>query len=206
MSSGLESFFYSGKVRTEDQLRSLLKVYLINQMGPSDCVALGNTYRSAKEGNLLAIIKIDELISSMKLVSEVRDAAIRSGVQMLKCVASFREDSLLREYLQAVRNEKATGIYPVSIAVISAVFDIPCQKAALILIYSFTVSIIGAALRLGMLDHVAGQRIIDDFKPVMLMVIEENIDRPVTRMRQFAPDVDLNQIWHESSSNRMFIT
>jgi urease accessory protein len=206
MSNGLENFYRSGKVTTEDQLRALLKTYLINQIGPSDCVAFGNSYRYAKSGDILGIIEVDELISSMKLISEVRDATIRSGVQTLKCVASFKDDPVLTEYLKVVKDEKATGIYPVSIAVVSAAFDIPCQKAALIMIYSFTVSVIGAALRLGMLDHVSGQRIIDDFKPVMLAIIAENVYKPVTWMRQFAPYVDLNQIWHETSSNRMFIT
>lgn len=161
---------------------------------------------SAKGHDIEAIIKIDELLSSIKLVSEVRDAAIRSGVQMLKCIASFRESPLIREYLKLVRDEKATGIYPVSLAIASEDFDIPCKKAALILVYSCTVSIIGAALRLGMLNHLAGQRTIDDLKPVILTVIKENIDRPVIWMRQFAPEIDLNQIWHETSSNRMFIT
>ena len=142
----------------------------------------------------------------MKLVAEVRDASIRSGGQMLKCIHGFRDNSLINDYLKAIKTGSATGIYPVSLAVILVAFDVSREKAALILVYSFIVSVEGAALRLGMIDHVAGQKIIDELKPVMLKVIADNIDRPATWMRQFAPEIDLNQIWHETSNNRMFIT
>ncbi len=205
-SSGLENFFYAGKVKTKEKLRELLEVYLVNQIGPADCVALGNAYRAAKDGNLNSVLLIDEQISTMKLVAEVRDASIRSGVQMLKCVSEFRDDSLINEYLKAIKNGLATGIYPVSLAVVLAAFDVPRDKAALVLVYSFLVSIVGAALRLGMIDHVAGQTILDELKPIMLKVINDNIDRPAIWMRQFVPEIDLNQIWHETSNNRMFIT
>jgi urease accessory protein len=74
------------------------------------------------------------------------------------------------------------------------------------MVYSFCVSIVGAALRLGTLQHFDGQRIIHELKPSISEIVEKYIDRPVTSMWQFAPDIDLFQIAHERMSSKMFIT
>jgi urease accessory protein len=68
------------------------------------------------------------------------------------------------------------------------------------------VSIVGAALRLGMLQHYDGQKVIDELKPTVLTVIEENINRPIDGIWQFAPSMDILQISHERMNSKMFIT
>ena len=72
---------------------------------------------------------------------------------------------MLKEYQIAISNGKATGVYPVSFGVVTASLDIPKKKAGLIFLYGFTVSIVGAALRLGILQHFEGQKIIHDLGP-----------------------------------------
>ena len=74
------------------------------------------------------------------------------------------------------------------------------------MLYSFSVSIVGAALRLGMLQHFDGQKVIDQLKPPILKVIKENINRPLEGMWQFAPSIDIIQISHERMNSKMFIT
>ncbi|HEY1247453.1 MAG TPA: urease accessory protein, partial [Nitrososphaera sp.] len=74
------------------------------------------------------------------------------------------------------------------------------------MLYSFSVSIVGAALRLGMLQHYDGQKVIDELKPTVLTVIEENINRPIDGIWQFAPSMDILQISHERMNSKMFIT
>jgi urease accessory protein len=74
------------------------------------------------------------------------------------------------------------------------------------MLYGFSVSMVGAALRLGMLQHFDGQRIIHELKPSISETVEKNIDRPLTSMWQFAPDIDILQIAHERMSSKMFIT
>jgi urease accessory protein len=68
------------------------------------------------------------------------------------------------------------------------------------------VSIIGAALRLGILQHFEAQAIIHDLKPCILESLQKNIDRPLSGLWQFAPGVDILQIKHEQMSSKMFIT
>jgi urease accessory protein len=113
---------------------------------------------------------------------------------------------MLSQYEDSIRGGQAFGPYPVALAVAASVFLIPKKKAALMMLYSFSVSVVGAALRLGMLQHFDGQKVIDELKPTIANVIKANINRPVEGIWQFAPSMDIIQISHEGMNSKMFIT
>ncbi|MGC2575563.1 MAG: urease accessory UreF family protein [Candidatus Nitrosopolaris sp.] len=207
-SNGLEALFYSRrKIVEADDLRELIKVYLECQIGPADCSALGNAYEHTQRKDLQKLLEVDNTLFSMKLIEEVRSASIRSGTQILKCVISFiPNNDILNRYQEAIKQRRAAGVYPVALAVIGHAFGISKYMACLSMVYGFSVSMVGAALRLGILQHFDGQRIIHELKPSISQVVEKYIDRPVTGMWQFAPDIDLIQIAHEKMSSKMFIT
>ena len=207
-SSGLEALFYSNrKITDADGLRDLIKVYLEDQIGPADCSALGNSYEQIQRKDLQKLVEVDNLIFSMKLIEEVRNASTRSGTQVLRCVSSFITDnSILNGYQEAIKDKRASGVYPVALAISSNALGISKYKAGLMMLYGFSVSMVGAALRLGVLQHFDGQRIIHELKPSVSEIVEKNIDRPLPGMWQFAPDIDILQIAHERMSSKMFIT
>jgi urease accessory protein len=206
MSNGLEAIFYSGKKIKAEELRELVKTYLEYQIGPADCTALGNAYEHAARSNLAKLLEVDRAIFSMKLVQEIRDASVRSGTQLVRCIHSFSDNKILGQYEDAIRGGQAFGPYPVALAVSANAFLIPKEKAALVMLYSFSVSIVGAALRLGMLQHFDGQKVIDELKPTIVKVIKANINRPIEGIWQFAPSIDIIQISHERMNSKMFIT
>lgn len=207
MSNGLEAIFYGGdkKMKT-GQLRDLITTYIEYQIGPADCTALGNAYEQAAKSSLPKLLEVDRTIFSMKLVQEIRDASIRSGTQLVRCIRSFSDNEILKQYDDAIRGGRAYGSYPVALALGANALSIPKRKAALMMLYSFSVSIVGAALRLGMLQHFDGQKVIDELKPAMLKVVKENINRPLKGIWQFAPQIDIIQISHERMNSKMFIT
>lgn len=205
-SNGLEVLSQEKKLTSKD-ISQFITTYLNQVVGPSDCTALGNAYESCKKRDIASLIHTDESIYHMKLIEETRTASVRSGNQLLKCVISFSKNKkILRDYQNSISNGKATGIYPVSFGVVTASLDIPKKKAGLIFLYGFTVSIVGAALRLGILQHFEGQKVIQDLKAVILQSVLENIDKPISSMWQFAPGLDILQMKHENMSSKMFIT
>jgi urease accessory protein len=206
-SNGLEALFYSKKIKHANELRDLIKVYVEHQIGPTDCTALGNSYEYAKGSDLERLIEVDQTIFSMKLIKEIRETSTRSGTQLLRCLSYFITDNeLLNRYQEAIKNRQASGVYPVALAIASSTLNIPKRKAGLMMVYAFSVSIVGAALRLGMLQHFDGQRIIHELKPNILETVNNNIDRPLMSMWQFAPGIDIFQITHEGMGSKMFIT
>lgn len=208
MSNGLEALFYSKKkVKDANGLRDLIKVYIEYQIGPADCAALGSSYEYAQGSDLQKLLEVDEMLFSMKLIRETREATTRSGIQLLRCVSSFiMNHEILNKYHEAIKVKQASGVYAVALAVVSSALRIPKRKAGLMMLYAFSVSLVGAALRLGMIQHLEGQRIVHELKPSMLNTVNNNIDRPLTGMWQFVPDIDIIQITHERMGSKMFIT
>ena len=207
-SSGLESLFYSeNKIKTPDELKSLIAVYLEHQIGPADCTALGVSYDCIEKADIDELINVDQTIYSMKLIEEVRNASVRSGTQLLRCVNYFLPgNEIITKFQEAIKENKASGVYPVSLAVASKSLGISKYNSGIMMLYSFTVSIVGAALRLGMIQHFDGQKLIHDLKPSMLATVAKNINRPLSSMWQFTPGIDIIQIAHELMPSKMFIT
>lgn len=205
-SSGLEALSKIKKLTKKD-IFYYISTYIKQVVGPTDCTALGNAYESCMKKDLSTLLNVDESLYSMRLIEETRSASTRSGNQLLKCVSIFvKHKKMLKDYQNAIGNGNATGIYPVSFGVVSWSLGIPKNKAGLILLYGFTVSVVGAALRLGIIQHFDGQKIIHELKPVILKSVLDNIDRPISSMWQFAPGLDILQMKHEAMSSKMFIT
>ncbi len=65
---------------------------------------------------------------------------------------------------------------------------------------------VGAALRLGLIQHFEGQIIIHSIKPIISQTIKEYSSKSLIEMWQFAPQVDIIQMSHEKMDSKMFIT
>ena len=205
-SSGLEALSQTKKLKSKD-IFQFITMQLQQVMGPSDCTAMGHAYDSCKKKDIVSLLHADESLYYMKLIEETRIASTRSGNQLLKCVSTFAKNKrMLKEYQIAINKGKATGVYAVSFGVVTAILDIPKKKAGMMLLYGLAVSIVGAAMRLGILQHFEGQKIIHELGPVILHAVLENVDRPISSMWQFAPSLDILQMKHEGMSSKMFIT
>jgi len=205
-SSGLEALSQTKKLKSKD-IFQFITMQLQQVMGPSDCTAMGHAYDSCKKKDIVSLLHADESLYYMKLIEETRIASTRSGNQLLKCVSTFAKNKkMLKVYQIAINKGKATGVYAVSFGVVTSSLNIPKKKAGMMLLYGLAVSIVGAAMRLGILQHFEGQKIIHELGPVILHAVLENIDRPISSMWQFAPSLDILQMKHEAMSSKMFIT
>ncbi len=207
-SNGLELLFYDkNKKLTYDDIFNFIKAYLSQQIGPTDCSIIGNVYNCIQKNDCSKLLELDNLYYFMRLIEETRSASIRSGIQLLKCISSFTDNNeYVNFYLKNIKDGYARGVYPVSFALSCNAMNIKKERSGLMLLYGFTISVVGAALRLGILQHYDGQRIIHEMKPVILSNVIKNINRSYSSMWQFIPQLDIIQINHEQMDSKMFIT
>ena len=202
-SNGLEFLFSKNEIKGMEDIKKMIKVNIEQQIGPSDCVALEN----AEKGNFEKIIQADEMAFIMKPIKEIRKASTNSGIQLIKCVSEFVKDNdILNEYEKAVKRKKVHGIFPVAFAICCHALQIRKEKSITMLLYGFTVSVIGAALRLGLIQHLEGQRILHEVKPIIIQTLKENSNKSLSDMWQFAQQFDIIQMSHEKMDSKMFIT
>ncbi len=206
-SNGLEFLFSEKKIHGMTDVIDIIRINIIQQIGPSDCVALGNVFDSISKHDFDKIIEADNIVFATKSIKEIRYASVRSGVQLIKCVSEFvKDDEMLNQYKNNVIKNKAHGIFPVAFAISCNALKIKKEKSMMMLLYGFTVGIVGAALRLGLIDHFEGQKIIHNIKPIISQTIKEYSNKSLSEMWQFAPQVDIFQMSHEKMDSKMFIT
>lgn len=207
-SSGLELLFYNkNRKLTYGEISDFIRAYLIQQIGPTDCCTIGNVYDSIQKKNFESLLELDNTYYFMRLVNETRSASTRSGNQFLKCVSTFIHDNEYLDFFSKnIKEGNARGVYPVSYALGCSSLNIPKERSGLMLLYGFVVSVVGAALRLGIIQHFEGQMIIDELKPVMVSTLSKNIEQPAFEMWQFVPQLDIIQMHHEQMDSKMFIT
>ena len=206
-SNGLEFLFKEKKIQGMKDLIEMIRVSINQQIGPSDCVALANVIDSADKNELDKVMEADKIVFSTKPVKEIRNASVRSGVQLIKCVSEFVKDNkILNLYKDNITKNNAYGVFPVAFGVCCNALKINKEKSLAMMLYGFTVGIVGAALRLGIIQHFEGQKIIHDIKPIISQTIKEYSNKSLLEMWQFAPQVDIVQMSHEKMDSKMFIT
>ena len=206
-SNGLEFLFVEKKIQGVSDLVNLIRVNITQQIGPSDCVVLANAFECAKSGDFDKLIEIDDIAFATKSIKEIRDAQVRSGIQLIKCVSEFiTDDKILNHYKNKVAENKIHGIFPVAFAVCCNALKIKKEKSMMMMLYGFTVGIVGAALRLGLIQHFEGQKIIHNIKPAISQCIKEHSNKSILDIWQFAPQMDITQMSHEKLDSKMFIT
>jgi urease accessory protein len=206
MSNGLETIFDEKRASSEGDVYDFLEVTLEQQLGPADSVALSNAYDYAKIKDISGIIRCDDVLYSMKLIQESRAASCRAGSQMLKCITAISSDNFLKSYSEKISKSEAPGTHPVVAGVCSFVMGIKKEQARQMMMYGFCVSVTGAALRLGMIDHIQSQKLLHKIKPKIQQTLEKFADTKINDCWQFSPRYDLIQMTHENKFSKMFIT
>jgi urease accessory protein len=206
MSNGLETAYNEKRITTVDEIQEFVSTIITQQNGPADCVALLNAYDFANDGDVNGIIKCDNALHSMKLVKESRDASCRTGSQMIKCVMAFSDNQTLKQFFGMITENKSPATHAVVSGVCSYVLGVKRNSAAYMMIYGTCVSIVGAALRLGMIDHIQSQKILHNLKPIITQTVELYKSQTLHDMWQFSPEYDIIQMTHEQKFSKMFIT
>ena len=206
-SNGLEFLFKEKKIRSMEDIASIIKINIIQQIGPSDGVALANAFDSANKNDFGKVIDADTIVFATKSIKEIREASVRSGIQLIKCVSEFvNENEILNQYKENIIKNKVHGVFPVAFAICCNALKIKKEKSMMMMMYGFTVSIVGAALRLGLIQHFEGQKIIHSIKPIISQTVKEYSNKSLSEMWQFAPQTDIVQMSHEKMDSKMFIT
>lgn len=204
MSNGIESMHLAGDVATAGDLEGVLRSCLEHQTGPSDCSAAVQAHRHAARGDMPGILALDAKYVASKSVQEARDASARSGAQMIMCVTEILDDGAALGYAAEIRGGRASGAYPVSFGVCCRAMGVSEYGTALAMAYGFVAGSAGAALRLGIIQHVEAQHTIRSLKRDMEQAARTGCESET--LWQFCPQAEIMQMAHEEQDSKMFIT
>ncbi len=125
---------------------------------------------------------------------------------MIKCICTISSTGILEAYSEKISKNESPGTHPVVAGVCSFTLGVKKEQARQMMMYGFCVSITGAALRLGLIDHIQSQKILHKLKPKIHQILEKFKDTKINDCWQFSPGYDLVQMTHEKKFSKMFIT
>ena len=211
LSHGLESFAQSGALpspRTRS-LTNLLSDALRFGVAPSDGVALACAHRAVgPDGcvDLSAIARVDQRLSAVKLAREGREASMRTGRALLRTAVDALGMALLLDYTELVDAGGSPGNHAVVLGVMCAGFDVPRVDAVAGELYAFSAGWVAAAVRLGLIDHRAAQRMLRRMHTVIADAASAAVERDVTEISSCTPALDVMAMRHEEADVRVFAT
>lgn len=203
LSHGLEAFL-SLQPQSQKEIPRLLEDYLRGKVAPLDLVAYVHAHRAAETADLERVLDIDRQLTASLVPQELRQGCVRSGRAMLETVAPLVNFPLLDAFVRAVKTGRGDGNAPVCLGLLCVLWQVPLRAGGLVLLYTFALSFLSAALRLGCLGHREVQRVLLEVRPHFSALLEDALERDLDEMGSFAPLADIRAMQHSSLPVRLF--
>ncbi|MGW1405461.1 urease accessory protein UreF [Streptomyces sp. NPDC002403] len=203
LSHSLEGFAQAGAVDRES-LPLLLEDLLVHGVGPADATALALAHRATRAGDAAAVVRIDEHLFATKLGREMRQAATRTGRQLLDLAAEVFDRPEITEHFGRVVRRESPGTQAVAAGVIHAATGVPVRQAVASDLFAFCASFAGAALRLRLTDHRGAQTLLRAAAPVIEAAAEAALRRELADVGATVFASDIMSGRHERAEARLF--
>ncbi len=203
LSHGLEAFL-SLDPESGKEIPRLLKDYLRHKVAPLELVAYLHAYRAAETADLEHLQHIDRYLTASLLPQELRQGSARSGRALLETLRPLENDTLFQAFVTGVRTQQSEGNAPICLALVCHNWQVPQRAGGIVLLYTFMVSFLGAALRLGSIGHREVQRILLSLRPQLSSLLDMVWERDLEEMGAFAPLADIRAMQHAYLPVRLF--
>lgn len=203
-SNGLESAAFEGLVYNADSLEQYTRTAL-QQTIYSDAIAALIAFRAAAEKNYELVQEADRQVILCKMNTEARQMLTRMGKKMAEICTQITDSSMMRRWLEDIREQKVAGTYPISQAIYFQQNGSTEMDLFVAIEYGAINMILNAALRCVKVSHYETQAIL--YRLCAEAAADYDLVRELTfeDMKAFAPEMDIMASMHEKGKMRMFM-
>jgi urease accessory protein len=197
---GLEALRADGLVRTADEVALFVAAQMENRWATADRAVLAGAHAAGDD--LDAVTAIDHLQEAMTLPLELRVGSRRMGAALLGVHARLQTRNAAA-YHARVLADRTLGHIAVVQGLTWRGIGLALEVALAVSAHSFCVGLIGAALRLGLIGHIDGQRTLANLHGL----IGELLTSPIPSLDEiasFTPACDIAFMRHEIQHGRLF--
>lgn len=204
-SFGLETYVSNNKITNVYEVSELISGMLLNSLGTCDGVAVRHACRAAKLGECKKIYNIDQIISSMKLVKEIRDANMKMGKAMLRLAKSMFQNEVLNNYFEKV-NCDGYGYFPVVFGAVCGCLNIEDQLAVSAFLFSSVNNLITVGTKLVPLGQLESQQALVELYPLIVETAKKCMGIDLEDISSFSPALDIASMRHEELYTRLYMS
>lgn len=203
-SNGLESAVAQGIVTDGPSLREFV-LSAAHQGATCDGIAVLAAHRGATAGDFSAILAADHAVIERKLNEEARTMSTRMGKKLAELGGRLAGETLFNKWLAAIASGETPGTYPVGLGIAFAEMGSPEEDAFTVNQYGVAMTLLGAALRIVRVDHLATQEILFEVNQTAGREYAAVRDYGLDDMSNFAPMIDILAAVHVKAHVRMFM-
>lgn len=157
---------------------------------------------AGQPGELAALVALDLQCEAMTAAEGARHSSRRLGATQLRVHAELGLPAA-QAYLDAVRDGRAPGHVAIVQGLVWPACGIALADCEAMSAFGLCVAVVGAALRLGLLGHIEGQRLLSRMRGFIAQVLQQACP-PVDEAWSGAPALDIALMRHEGRAARLF--
>lgn len=197
---GLESLVADGIVRDAGGVYAFVQSQIRHRWATSDRPMLLEALAACD--NLDQILSLDGLVDAVSLSARMREGSSRCGTALLSVHARLGLD-VAESYRGLVREGRAFGHLVIVQGLVWGRLGVTPTLASAMSAHGFCQSIVSAAIRLGIMSHLDGQRSLERIRPIIAGIMES---ATVTsdRIHAYVPQSEIAAMRHEVQDSRLF--
>ena len=199
-SLGLETLHADGIVVDAAGLDAFLAGQVTERWATSERAFFAAAHRASPDWP--AVAEIDALQEAMTLPRELREGSRKGGAALLGVHARMGTPGAA-DYRARLRAGDAHGHLAVVQGVVLAGAGLDLARAEAVCLHGLCATILGAALRLGLIGHLDGQIILRELRPRMAALLAQPAPG-VCEARAYTPLADVAAARHEEAAVRLF--
>jgi urease accessory protein len=197
---GLETLVGEGAVKSAADVHRFLEGQITSRWATCDRLALVAAYRAADA--LDEVAHVDNELDILALSRELREGGRRAGGALLDVHCSLNTPQA-GSYRDLVRAGQAPGQLAAVQGLVWRGVKLDEEAACAISAHVVCTGFVGVAIRLGLISHIAAQRILTGIRPVICELLTEPIV-PFDMSSAYVPAAEIAMMRHETSRVRMF--
>jgi len=205
-SCGLETFVQDGRVHDLATFAEWLEVHLRYSSGPTDGAAVGLIQRAAEGQDWEAVVRIDGLLTALKLAPEIRAVSLATGRAALRAAREVFPGAALDGYAGLVAGRKVRGNAAAVFGCVAADLGVATDLSILAFLWGVASGLTAVATRLVPLGGVGAQRLLHELQPR----IHDTALRAGTRREHelggSAVAADIASLRHATLYSRLYIS
>ena len=197
---GLETLRNEGAVATEADVHAFVAGQLHHRWATADRPALVAAHQAGAD--LDAVAAVDAQLEALGLPQPMREGSRRAGAALLQVHAALGTPRAAddRDRIGAGR---AFAHLPVVQGLVWRGIGLEADAAAAVAAHGMSVALLGAALRMGLVGHVACQRILARLREDIAVLLAEPAP-PMRCCAAYTPAADIAMMRHETADARLF--
>jgi urease accessory protein len=197
---GLESLCTERVICTEHDVQEFLMAQLSHRWCQFDRPTVIAAARASQD--FCALIEIDQLVEARSLCAEFRSGSRRSGNGLLSAHVRLGTEGA-QDYKTLIENGDAIGHLAPMQGFLWSRRGIPADAVAPISAHTICVSLLSAAVRLGVIGHIGAQRILRSAHH-HIAALDETPPVEFSEIYSFTPQTEIASMRHEIAQARLF--